>query len=115
MTRPGEIYFADLLDAGRRPVLIVSRESLNRGDYAVIVAFTTSRLSQRKQLPNCVFFNKGEFGLPADCVAQCETLSTVPIEQLDTTSGPLGTLDELTLRGVIKAIGYVIESDCEPI
>jgi mRNA-degrading endonuclease toxin of MazEF toxin-antitoxin module len=45
MISPGEIYFADLLDAGRGPVLIASREPLNRGDYAVMVAFTSSRQS----------------------------------------------------------------------
>ena len=28
--------------------------------------------------------------------------------------GPLGTLDDLALRDVIKAIGFVLESDCEP-
>ncbi len=114
MISQGAIYYADLLDAGRRPVLIVSRESLNRGDYAVIVAFTTSRLAQRRQLLNCVFFRAGEFGLPADCVAQCETLSTVPIDQLDLAAGQLGKLDDPALRSVIKAIGFVIESDCEP-
>lgn len=35
--------------------------------------------------------------------------------QLDLASGPIGTLDALSLRGVVKAIGHVIESDCEPI
>jgi mRNA-degrading endonuclease toxin of MazEF toxin-antitoxin module len=103
-----------LLDAGRRPVLIVSRELLNRGDYAVIVAFTSSRLSQRRQLPNCVFFRAGEFGLSSDCVAQCETISTVHADQLDAAAGPIGKLDDLALRSIIKAIGYVIASDCEP-
>jgi mRNA-degrading endonuclease toxin of MazEF toxin-antitoxin module len=87
---------------------------LNRGDYAVIVAFTTARQQQRRQLSNCVFFRAGVFGLPADCVAQCETISTVPIDQLDAGAGPIGKLDDATLRRVIKAIGFVIESDCEP-
>lgn len=115
MITPGEIYYAELLDAGRRPVLIVSRESLNRGHYAVIVAFTTSRLQQRRLLPRCVFFKAGQFGLQADCVAQCETISTVAVNQLDIIAGPIGTLDAATLRSVIKAIGFVIESDCEPV
>lgn len=114
MIEPGHIYYANLLEAGRRPVLIVSRESLNRGGYVVIVAFTTSRLQERRKLLNCVFFRAEEFHLPADCVAQCETISTVPIDQLDLSSGALGKLDDVTLRSVIKAIGYVIESDCEP-
>ena len=35
--------------------------------------------------------------------------------QLDLTVGPIGVLGDIALRDVIKAIGYVIESDCEPI
>jgi hypothetical protein len=47
-------------------------------------------------------------------LAQCENILSIDLAQLDLTSGPLGTLDELSLRDVIKAIGHVIESDCEP-
>ncbi|MBM4069815.1 MAG: type II toxin-antitoxin system PemK/MazF family toxin [Planctomycetes bacterium] len=42
--RPGELYWADL-DAGRRPLLVVSREELNRGNYVVAVLLTTANLS----------------------------------------------------------------------
>lgn len=114
MIEPGQTYIADLQDAGRRPVLIVSREQLNRGNYVVIVAFTTGRLDQRKTQANCVAFRAGEFGLSADCVAQCETVASVPVDLLELSTGPLGRLDIATLRSVIKAIGFVIESDCEP-
>ena len=114
MISAGEIYIADLLLAGRRPVLVVSRESLNRGRYVVVVALTTARLADRRKLPNCVAFRAGEFGLTADCVAQCETIASIPIDRLDMAARPLGKLDDPTLRSVIKSIGYVIESDCEP-
>jgi hypothetical protein len=36
-------------------------------------------------------------------------------KQLDLDAGLIGALDAVTLRDVIKAIGYVIESDCEPV
>jgi mRNA-degrading endonuclease toxin of MazEF toxin-antitoxin module len=110
----GELYLADLAEAGRRPVLVVSRESLNRGGYVVIVAFTTKRLEQRRKLANCVAFKSGEFGLTSDCVAQCETISSVPVDALDLHNGPIGRLDSATLRSVVGSIGYVIESSCEP-
>ena len=29
-------------------------------------------------------------------------------------SGPTGQLDDISLRDVIKAVGYVMDSDCEP-
>jgi len=36
MIRPGEIYMADFGEAGPHPVIILSREDLNRGRYALL-------------------------------------------------------------------------------
>ena len=33
---------------------------------------------------------------------------------IDLDDGPIGVLDEIKLRDVIKSIGHVMESDCEP-
>jgi mRNA-degrading endonuclease toxin of MazEF toxin-antitoxin module len=115
MIGAGEIYIADLPEAGSHPVIVVSREGLNRGRYALVVACTSARFGVRKELPNCVPFRAGQFGFKVDCVAQCENLLSIDRNQLDLAAGPLGILDERALRNVIKAIGYVIESDCEPV
>ena len=112
MIRQGDIHYADLAEAGRRPVLIVSRDALNRGAYVVYVAFTTARLDARRSLPNCVPFRAGEFGLTADCVAQCDTVAPVAVADLDPT--PIGSLDPATIRSVIRALGDVFDADCEP-
>jgi mRNA-degrading endonuclease toxin of MazEF toxin-antitoxin module len=114
MIEQGEIFYADLYEAGRRPVLVVSREALNRGRYVTVVAFTTARLVQRRSLPSCVFFRGGEFGLAADCVAQCDTISSIHMEQLDLMHGAIGRLDDLALRNIVGAIGHVIGAECEP-
>lgn len=115
MIRPGEIYWADLSGgAGRRPVIVVSREALNRGNFVLAVPFTTQQLARRRTLSHNVFFGIGEFGLLEDSVAQCEALLTVGRDELDLIYGPLGTLDDLALRSVIKAIGAVLDADCEP-
>ncbi len=115
MIRPGEIYVADFPGAGPHRVIVVSREELNRGSYALGVICTSARFVVRSTLPNCVPFRAGEFGFIADCVAQCENILSVEKSQLDLAAGPVGRLDDLALRNVIKAIGYVIESDCEPV
>jgi mRNA-degrading endonuclease toxin of MazEF toxin-antitoxin module len=109
---PGEVYLADLAEAGPHPVIVVSREDLNRGHYAVVVVCTSARFAVRSRLPNCVPFRASQFGFTIDCVAQCENVLSIDKAQLD--DGPIGKLDERALRDVIKAIGYVIESDCEP-
>ena len=111
---PGEIYTADFPEAGPHPVIVISRENLNRGYYALVVACTSSRFDTRRALPNCVPFEAGQFGFRTNCVAQCENILSIDKKQLDVQAGPIGVLDESTLRDVIKAIGYVIESDCEP-
>jgi mRNA-degrading endonuclease toxin of MazEF toxin-antitoxin module len=111
---PGEVYKADFPEAGPHPVIVVSREDLNRGHYALVVVCTSSRFAIRSQLPSCVPFQAGQFGFTVNCVAQCENVLSVDKRQLDLMAGPTGVLDDLALREVIKAIGYVIASDCEP-
>lgn len=115
MIRPGEIYTADFGQAGPHPVIVVSREDLNRGNYALVVVCTSARFAVRSTLPHCVPFRAGQFGFTKDCVAQCENMLSIEKAQLDLTAGPLGMLDDVSLRDVIKAIGHVIESDCEPV
>jgi mRNA-degrading endonuclease toxin of MazEF toxin-antitoxin module len=114
MIRPGEIYLAST-DAGIRPVVVVSREELNRGNWLVAVLVTSTRFSLRSSLPHCVPFRAGEFGLDKDCVAQAETISYIAVVDLDMDQGVIGFLDEVRMRTLIKAIGHVIASDCEPI
>jgi mRNA-degrading endonuclease toxin of MazEF toxin-antitoxin module len=115
MIRPGEIYTADFPQAGPHPVIVVSREDLNRGSYALVAVCTSARFAVRSTLPNCVPFRAGQFGFTADCVAQCENILSIEKSQLDLAGGPVGILDDVALRDVIKAIGYVMESDCEPV
>jgi mRNA-degrading endonuclease toxin of MazEF toxin-antitoxin module len=114
MIEPGEIYMADFDQAGPHPVLVISRRDLNRGRYALVVVCTSARFAVRQTLPNCVPFRAGQFGFTADCVAQCDNMLSVEKSQLDVASGPIGVLDEMAMRDVIKAIGHVMESDCEP-
>jgi mRNA-degrading endonuclease toxin of MazEF toxin-antitoxin module len=50
--------------------------------------------------------------LSKDCVAQCENIFLVDKDNLDTN--PIGVLSAMGLRDVVKAIGHVIDSNCEP-
>ena len=113
--RSGEIYTADFAEAGPHPVIVVSRESLNRGYYVLVVVCTSARFAARSGLPNCVPFRAGEYGFTKDCVAQCENMLSLEINQIDFESGLRGTLSEADFRKVVQAIGNVIGSDCEPI
>jgi mRNA-degrading endonuclease toxin of MazEF toxin-antitoxin module len=111
--RPGEIYMADFPDAGPHPVIVVSREELNRGRYALVVVCTSARFSVRSGLPNCLPFRAGSFGFNMDCVAQCENLLSIDKAQLDMADGPRGVLDRAALRELIRVIGYVVGAEFE--
>lgn len=111
--RPGEIYWAEL-DVGRHPILIVSRELLNRGATVVALLITTSKFALRSKLPNCIVFRSGEFGLHRDCVALGESIGPIPVDIIRKDEGPIGALPDGRLREAIRAIGYVIDAECEP-
>ena len=113
MIRPGEIYLADA-DDGKRPAVIISREELNRGRWVVAVLITSANFAVRSTLPHCVPFRDGEFGLTKDCVAQAEAIAFLAVSDLDTDVGPIGALDAARMRDLIRAIGNMMDSDCEP-
>ena len=111
MILPGAIYLADFEEMESHPVVVISREELNRGNWVSAVLITSKRFQERSKLPNCVPFRSGEFGLSMDCVAQGESLFSIRREDL---GEQVGTLDDERWRGLVKAVGYVIGSDCEP-
>lgn len=97
-----------------RPVLVVSCETLNRGNNVVGVPLTSSKFEKRKSLRSCVPFRKGEFGLWKDCIAQGDLITQIRIDDLDLERGPVGTVSDDVMRDVVRAIGCVIDADCEP-
>ncbi len=112
--QPGEVYLAFGGGDKYRPVLIVSREELNRGKYVVAVPFTTDNFKKRSAFPNCVAFRAEEHGLDEDCVAQAEGISVYLKDELDLEKGTIAVIGEEKMREVTKAIGYLIVADCEP-
>ncbi len=114
--RAGEIYWWDAGDElDRRPAAVVSPQELNRGNNVVIVPFTSRKFSVRSTLPNCVSFRAGTFGLDKDCVAQAENITVAGTTELDLERGPLGVVDGEAMRNLVRAIGYVISAECEPV
>ena len=110
---PGEIYWAQAGPA-RHPIIVVSRISLNRGDYVVAVPVTSARIDERRNLPTNVLFEAGEAGLSRECVATAQQVSAVEIVDIDVEDGRIGQIDDERMRDLVRAIGYVMEADCEP-
>ncbi len=111
MIQLGETYRADFKEMEPHPVVVVSREELNRGNWVAAVLITSKKFEERSKQPNCVPFRAGEFGLSLDCVAQAESLFSIRCEEL---GEHLGTLDAERWRELIKALGNMMGSECEP-
>lgn len=83
--RRGEVYWADLHprsgseQQGRRPVIIVSHDSLNQIDswrtYVIVPLTTSSRQARRG--PSAIPIAAGKGGLQQDSVALCHQVTTL--------------------------------------
>jgi len=73
--RRGDVYDARLNptegseQAGIRPVIIVSREAINRYSSVIVVVLVTKAANVRRDYPNNVRLAKGDGGLTVDSVA----------------------------------------------
>jgi len=79
----GQIYFVDLNptqgreQAGRRPVLVVSSDAINRQPLVVTVAVGTDGRNIERDYPTNVRFAACETGLPIDTVFLCFQLRSL--------------------------------------
>jgi mRNA interferase MazF len=100
----GEMYFADLSPTvgseqqGFRPVLILSNDKGNRHNPTAVVAAITGK--PKKKLPTH-YMLPALRGLSIPSVVLLEQIRTIDKRRLRTY---IGTLDEITMRGIDHAI-----------
>jgi mRNA interferase MazF len=76
--RRGEVWWADLpAPAGRRPVVLLSRHEAYAVRELVTVAPVTTRI---REIPSEV--TRAREGLPKPCVANLDTITTIPKDAL---------------------------------
>lgn len=85
--------------AGRRPVLIVSRESANAALPVVTAIPLTSRKPRRRIYPNEAVIPKGVAGLKRDSIVMAHQLQTLAKTRL---GRHLGTLDDPNFRDNVR-------------
>ena len=103
--RRGEVWWAELpAPAGRRPVVLLSRNEAYAVRALVTVAPVTTRL---RRIPTEVPLGPAE-GLPKACVVNLDTLTTIPRRALTQPIGPL-LPDKLAAveRALMFALGLV--------
>ena len=100
--RRGEIWWAELESpAGRRPVLLLSRNEAYSVRSLVIVAPVTTRI---RHITSEVRLGPGE-GLPQDCVANLDIITTVP---KDCLRNRITALDAGKMREIEAAVRFAL-------
>jgi len=118
MISRGQIYFVSLdptkgrEQAGRRPVLVVSADAINRQPLVITVVVGTDAKNVPRDYPTNVRVTAKESGLPIDTVFLCfQVRSLDPARFFDPqTHRPnlAGTLPEVRMAEVERALRLVL-------
>lgn len=100
--RRGEIWWAELEPpAGRRPVLLLSRSEAYSVRSLIVVAPVTTRI---RHIASEVSLGTDD-GMPQDCVANLDTITTIPKDCLQSR---ITTLSAKKLREIEIAIRFAL-------
>jgi mRNA interferase MazF len=108
----GEIYWVNLNpvqgreQAGRRPVLVLSHDAINRLPLVVTVVVGTKGENVTRDYPTNVRVSAAESGLPMETVFLCFQLRSLDPNRFE---GPAaGKLSDSVLQRVADAVGYCL-------
>ena len=94
--------------AGRRPVLVISRERINQMLPVVNVIPLTSRKSPARNIyPNEVLLPAGVVGLPMDSIALCYQIRTLDKSRLEEDMGEI--VDTKLRQEILEAVRFQME------
>lgn len=97
--RKGEIWWAELEPpAGRRPVVLLSRNEAYNVRSLVIVAPLTTRI---RRIPSEVILGADD-GMPQDCVANLDIITTIPKDCLQSRLTTLSTKKQKQVETAIR-------------
>jgi mRNA interferase MazF len=113
MIRRGQIYFASLDpvqgrgQAGRRPVLVISSDAINRLPLVVTVVVGTDAANISRDYPVNVRVTAAESGLPRDTVFLCFQVRSLDPSRLMTPEA--GALPALRMAEVDAAVRRALD------
>jgi len=107
----GEVYWADLAprsgseQQGRRPVIIVSRDALNKVEgwsSIIVVPLSTSAIQQRRG-PSAILLPQGAAGLRKQSIALCHQVTTLDRSKFIQRIGELSLVELNLVEDGLKA------------
>ena len=114
MIERGDIYFVELNptkgreQAGRRPVLVVSSDAINRQPLVVTVVVGTDAKNVPRDYPVNVRVAAVETGLPHDTVFLCFQIRSLDPTRFPPT-GPAGRVPAARMANIEDAMRLVLE------
>ena len=104
MVARNDIVWADLgPPAGRRPVCVLTRDAA----IAVLPSVTCAPITRTIRGIRTEVEVGPEQGLPERCVISCDSIISVPIDDLD--DQPVGRLDEVTRASLDMALRFALD------
>jgi mRNA interferase MazF len=113
MIKRGEIYFVDLdpvsgrEQSGRRPVLVVSSNSINRLPRVVAVVAGTKGSNVPNDYPTSVRISAVESGLQMETVFMCFQLRSIDHKRFP--NNPSGKVSEEIMEKIDDTIRYCLD------
>lgn len=113
MISRGQIYFVNLVpthgreQAGKRPVLVVSSDGINRQPLVVSVVVGTSAANVPRDYPTNVRVTANESGLKKDTVFLCFQLRSLDPGRF-ATPAPAGLVPSVRMEDVDRALRLVL-------
>ena len=98
LPRRGELWWADLGQAGARPVVVVGRDAAIAGRRRALVAPCSTVV---RGLPSEVLLEPGEEPVQRVCAAQLDSLTDLPVDVL---TRRLGRLSDAAMRQLCVAL-----------
>ena len=108
----GEIYFVDLNpvkgreQSGRRPVLVLSIDSINKLPLVVTVVVGTKSENIKKDFPTNVRISTEESGLPMETVFLCFQIRSIDPNRFPNEAA--GKISEETLEKIENAVRHCL-------
>jgi len=92
--------------AGTRPVVVVSRDALNKFSPVVIICPITDAANKKKLYPSHVKVATGTAGLSLDSIVVCEQVRAISKTRL---IKPLGKFDRATMTSIEAALKIALD------
>ena len=108
----GDVFMANLEPSegseqgGTRPVVVVSRDALNKFSPVVVICSITDAANKKKFYPSHVKVNSGVGGLTKDSIVVCEQVRAISKDRL---KSHLGKFDKPVMTNVEAALKITLD------